>query len=322
MNSSDSGSENTSAQEHAPSISGQDGVALPSIQLTPIDGRILELSGWRQGAIISNESVQSLLKQGNINFFSEEAREFANDPDFIWVIITQSCDLVHVGVNEPMVEVILLKPSNKIDSNFKPLKNPRKIQLQHQDNHMDSAPHWRLTFSRDNLLSFSPESHLESEVLRGLRRWLSRRYKRSAFSGKFDARWKSLNSQGTRVDKKISKLLEILNDKVLMILIEGNVDKDLPEEDDYSISVIAVTKEQEDEDFMYNHIENPAFKGKTLAQLVDDLSEFLNSCNGIEVTSTFVESENTVSYKRIKNGFVWDTDALSEDSNLDTSDED
>lgn len=315
-----------STQEHEPSILGKNGVVVPSIpvetELVPIDGRILESSGWRQGAVISKESVQHLLKQGNINFFSEEAKKFAHDPDFIWVVITQSCDLVHVGLNEPMAEVILLKPSHKTDSNYKPLKNPRKIQLEHGKIHLDSAPHWRLTFSRDKLYHLTPDSHLENDVLRGLRRWLSRRYKRSAFSGKFDSRWKNPNPEGTKIDKKIIKLLEIINDKVIMILVEGNVDENLLDEEDYVISVIAVTENQEDEDFVYDYVDNPAFKGKNLTQMIDELSKFLNSCNGIKVSRTFVESEDTVSYKRIKNGFVWDTDALSENSGLDTSDED
>jgi hypothetical protein len=292
------------------------------IESFPMDfplGKQIELAGWVQGAFLDLQNILSLPNYENIYYYSKEAKEQILQKNMICIIISQSCDLVHSGAQEPVVEVLLLCQADNANPELQNLKNPRRIQIKHEEIIFESAAHWRITLPRTLLLQLRPVSILDSVQLKTLRRWLSRRYKRAAFAGEFERRWKQ-----KKFKDKIKSILKKINNKVEMILVIGNADKELDINEIYKISLIAVVYHAEDEDHILENLEPmDGIAQKTLHQIVKDLQDILNGCIGIEVQDFDIQTPEGVSYQTVKNSLIWDADAISDQvGGLDISDED
>ncbi len=296
---------------------------VPSVMPNLQTGQKIEAAKWLQGSFFKPEDSARLQQHGSIRFYSKDAELQALQSTSLWMVISQSCDLVHAGSEEPTVEILILITIEKSDSRLQNLKNPRRIQL--SKNQYETAAHWRLTLSRETLTEYLPntDSQLDETDLRTLRRWLARRYKRAAFAGEFENRWKQASKEdGKKVRKLIEDLLNRINNNVEMILVLGNAIEELPKESNYEISFVVIMHSLEDEEVIIPNPKDKKSKPQKLSDVIKEFSDHLNHCPGIVVADYELQVPTTVSYATIKNGLVWDADTISDQENLETSDED
>jgi len=154
-------------------------------------GTRIEKSGWRQGAFLPPSLIsQALGPSGH-----------SATPGDLYVVITQSCDLVHRKVEgEPWCEVLRLRRIPRSDATFEHGRNARKI---HVVVHEDGSPvpcealaYDRFFLPREKLVDAPPlaATALSADTEKNAAQWIARRYSRPAFPDSFNARVASQRS--------------------------------------------------------------------------------------------------------------------------------
>ena len=313
------------SSSRAPSQEGQPPLATPTLtHLAPSLGRQLETLGWVQGAVISPADHAALRPDPALRCLSAEAEQRLRDPETTWVVVSQSCDLVHSGSQEPVVEVMLLWTPQQAEVQVQHLKSPRRIQLSTPDGLLEGAAHTRFTLPREALAGCTPTSCLPLEALKTLRRFLARRYRRAAFAGEFERRWKQASGAQKHTAERVKKLITRLSPHVEMILVKGDASEELLATQNYRVSLVALIANLEDEDQVLTPpLEMGGVKHTTLAQAMQVFAELLGSCAGIENPVEWqFDTPDTLTYRTVLDGLVWDADAISDQADLPTADED
>lgn len=189
---------------------------------------------WRQGNILPIEVAQSL---GLVHHQVPECTRV--------IVGTHDCDLAHDPDSEPNIEVFVGKYIDKENGNFTSAKNPRKLHIFFEGN----SPQWiefeavtKQILSKQNLISISPnpsdEYVLDPQNREIFQKWLSIRYRRSAFPEEFDKR---MSTNG--LDRAIQKLIEPTGEHLVGIFFDvdnGYEVHRIDDEDTYTLNIILI----------------------------------------------------------------------------------
>lgn len=201
-------------------------------------GSVIRENGWQQGSILHNDDLR--------DYFGEQVEATDNT---IGIVITQTCDLVHHSLeSEPSVEILIGKIVEKPNNLFHNGKNPRKLQLRlaqtdTNEQFIDLVPHAKSISSRELLNDIKPatDKHLPEHDLRVLTSWLAARYDRPALPDAFNDRIHASTKGQEKIAKRISK-------SVVAVFIDIHPFQELPPEELYSVSLVAVVQRDFDGD--------------------------------------------------------------------------
>jgi hypothetical protein len=179
-------------------------------------------------------------------------------------------------------------------------KSPRRLHLEFETPEglrpFGVAVGDRIAISRRRLVERRPwESHsLRSQDRRLLAQWLAKRYDRAAFPAAFDARWKPVRD-------KIRRLLGRTGHFVDGVFLTVE-DRELPEEETYSIVVRGVISIESADD--------PTRRAQA-QECVDGLAALLAECAGIDVLDSALVQEDEFTLHDVSYAKYWDWDWLS-----------
>ena len=254
-------------------------------------GERISDNNWSQCCIVQNKELQRIVELP------------LGTPTAFLVVISQSCDLVHPTLeDEPYVECIECHPIEKEDGNFTHGKNPRRLHLSisngvgGRDQAVEILPYQIHRFDRVIMEGIFPskEYYLSEIACRILTLWLAARYVRAAFPDEF-------NNRINRVKKKLKKKASLLVESVTGIYIQILPDREIAEEDVYSVNLLALV--------------SVSFGGE-LAAVESTISEYASLMQDQCMEVQFkVLKENVVSVSTIRSYRQLDWDHISLRSN-------
>ncbi len=204
------------------------------------------------------------------------------------VLLSQDCDIVHEKLEEePILEFIVCTSNLQNDGNLRNGKNPRRLQLNHNDLTLTFFIHDRFFIKKDicSSLNFTEVDRLEEDNIRILKKWIGHRYTRSAFPDEFNRRISKSKKASKIASKEISE-------QISHIFFDVE-DKELLPEQDYNLNVLIVTEADEDKK----------------AEIEDKYFEALN-VNGVKV-NIHVVSEDDVPLSMLRKYKRWEKDSYS-----------
>lgn len=171
----------------------------------PLDAVVAQIrdNKWRQGQVVRTELNQEVAGLAGLEI----------DDAALCIIVSQSCNLVHHDLEaEPVVEIVVGRPTEKPDGRLKFARNPRCLHLQVMiggaSKYFEIHAKDRRVIPRGMLAKSSPsaDATLGAGELRVLLDWIWGRYQRTAFP---DAFQKRLGAVQEKLRKKAAKLLDI-----------------------------------------------------------------------------------------------------------------
>jgi hypothetical protein len=157
----------------------------------PIDPSQIHANGWCQGAVchLSKLSAEDL----GVPVIE------ASRADALAILVSHDCDVVHRGVNEPVVEWLVATPIAKKDRNsfYFDGRNPRRLHFDHHDAAYEIWARDRFMTPRKVLEQLSAETDLAltTKLTKLITRWLSKRYIRPAFPDAFNTRLRTIQEE-------------------------------------------------------------------------------------------------------------------------------
>ena len=252
------------------------------------DASCIEENGWRQGSVLTEDllNIESLK-----NFWKEEL-QIASP---LGIIISQDCDVVHCSFKtEPLVEILFGEIKDKINFGLTGCKSPRQLDLEVVST--DDSPPICVHFHVNNrirverrilLCDHGPNESIElsDDNVEELRHLISLRYTRPAFPNAFNER---ISTHG----EQIKELLKDESSSYLScIYLLLDHDTELPPDKIYKVFINACMREK--------HHQDPVKRTKA-QKLLNCLEETLDSCNGIEVAGSSLDSEAALSLHAIR----------------------
>jgi hypothetical protein len=148
-------------------------------------GEQIERNGWKQGDVIKNDEFPASIEGQLENI------------DHLFVITTQSCDLVHHRLeDEPYAECIECLRIDKLKGDYTFAKNPRRLHLlisytDGSEQPVEILAHRIYRFPREEMTTITPsaDKYLSERNCKTLIRWLACRYDRPAFPDEFQIDW-------------------------------------------------------------------------------------------------------------------------------------
>jgi hypothetical protein len=168
-------------------------------------------SGWKQGSLMRTTDLQA----SDVTWWPHTPTP--NSDDRV-VVLTQTCDLMHVSSEkEPVAELLLLRPVHKKRESFRRARHPRILQLND-----DQTPtfEWegvithRAWMPKEALLKISPCGAVADADLDSLVTWIANRYVRAALPDQF---WERLRHGKNR--KAYEDALDACADDVSDVLV-------------------------------------------------------------------------------------------------------
>ena len=203
-------------------------------------------------------------------------------------LLSQDCDIVHEKLEEePLLEFIICSSVIQNDGNLKNGKNPRRLQLIHNDLTLTFFIHDRFFIKKEicSSLNFTEADRLEEDNIRILKKWVGHRYTRSAFPDEFNKRLASSKNFSKIASKEISE-------QISHIFFDVE-DKELISEEIYHLNVLIVTEANENKK---SEIEDKYFEALDV--------------NGVEVKIHAV-SEDEVPLSMLRKYKRWEKDSYS-----------
>lgn len=140
---------------------------------------------WRQGNIFPKEAHSILAEQLRIDLTD----------DCACIVVTHSCSILHEHFEqEPVIEILVARPSDKLDGNAMYVRNPRRLHFSLSvTEEQKSFEVWakdRYRLPREILAKYRPDTnrYFEKNNLLTLVAWLVARYERAAFPDNFQER--------------------------------------------------------------------------------------------------------------------------------------
>jgi len=258
------------------------------------DANHVKRNGWRQGSVLPQSLVVSLVHQGLIEAAADNER---------FVVISHDCDVTNRRFDvEPSFEVLRAKQldQEQIEGNRTWGKNPREYHLEHFQN--DDSCIWefsirdRFVLPRTCLAETQPDSLLafQERHIRALTHWVARRYVRAAFPDAFVDRTRPAKDRLRKPLKNMGKSLT-----AIFIIVS---DDELPEDEPYRILVYGSMLVDD-----YANREKQFNAQKAL----NAVEAALGSCKGIEVNKSILVSEADLSFDDRRKLKRWDFDDLT-----------
>ncbi|BFM88517.1 MULTISPECIES: hypothetical protein [Acinetobacter calcoaceticus/baumannii complex] len=197
----------------------------------------MEDLGWRQGGIVNQQDVQTILSCSNISY-SEE---------IILIVASGSCDVANL--NDPCIEFSIAKKIESYNSTFGFNKNPRRLNLKLEVllsekeiifEAVELLGHEKIQIKKTEIpegIVPDPTRILSAEELRYYVDWLAGRYKRPAFPTTFDRRLDTV-----WLKKKRLKAADKVNELVLGIYAKVYPETELQEHENYAVNMFVMVK--------------------------------------------------------------------------------
>jgi hypothetical protein len=193
---------------------------------------------WRQGHVLSDDAIQSLFPNARGSGFD------------VAMVISHDCDLAQLPDAEPIVEMILGKRIDKLDGNYSFAKNARRLHLSFTSGgatlHIDILATQKTAITKEQLADYEPNGavRLTPEERSILQRWLSARYRRSAFPDEFDGR---LESAGVR--ERLVRILKPFGSVIVAMYFDVDKGEEVNregEDEPYTLFIYLLYTEQND----------------------------------------------------------------------------
>jgi hypothetical protein len=230
--------------------------------------------GWRSGSVIPNEMIGEF-----ICHLVRPGKTSADVSVDDWVVVvSQTCDVVALKLEaEPFVEILHCKPVPKLRQQYKELRSTRILDFKPNRETHDSivlsahAVADRYFIPRELLRAIVPDATRRLSRVATIRvmEWLALRYTRPAWPDDFVFRISPLKDE-------LEAALEPLSDDIAQVRVGiYKVDRELIEDESYSVSVYFVV----DEEVWEADVEGRSKIYAAFAKFVTTL----NCCKGIEV---------------------------------------
>jgi hypothetical protein len=203
--------------------------------MTELEARIRD-ANWRQGNLVQEDWTKLLLD-----------RCLDNQPTALkWakrlVVINQDCDIVADEDREPYIELLVGSTVRTSRPDFQKGKNPRWLQLPYSGGVLEFSIHNRFRVAKGDFVEVRRDidNPLDDSSKDYLRRWLGRRYLRSAFPDAFNAR---LNTSKTLISFEKSELA-----KKVSVILFATVEEELMAESVYPLKALIGISDDTSED--------------------------------------------------------------------------
>lgn len=247
----------------------------------------------RQGDLISSEVFHGISDKICL-------LELKTSCELYFVLLSQDCDIVHNEIaEEPFLEFIVCSSVENCNGNLKNGKNPRKLQLIDKDKILEFLIHDRVFVKKSKCsgLDFNCTECLDEDNIRILKKWVAKRYTRSAFPDEFNNRIYSSKKFSKIASKEISEhISHVFFDVEDVELIAGQ---------NYHLNVLIVTEADEN-----------------IREKIDDAYTDALDVEGVELQLRVV-TEDEVTLSMLRTYKRWEKDSYSlhgEDAPLDEID--
>ncbi len=157
------------------------------------------------------------------------------------VLLSQDCDIVHKLIEEePLLEFIVCSSIEESNGNLKNGKNPRKLQLVHNDLILEFFIHDKIYVEKQLCadLDLSQLTRLKNDNINILKKWAGQRYTRAAFPDEFNKRLSTSKKFLKIASKQIST-------QVSQVFFDVE-DKELSSDQNYHLDVLIVSDSSEE----------------------------------------------------------------------------
>ncbi len=232
-------------------------------------------NGWRQGKLISPETVRA----EQINFVcSFEASGVSG-----FFIVSQTCDIAQPDFSkEPFIECLAVFPIDKKETLKVDGRNARNYHFEHEGKYY-SSDIWSSGYIDKEIAvttDISGEVELPEKLTKGLAQWRARRYTRTAWPDAFNRRTKRFFKS-----KSWKKMLENISASIHGVYI----------------SIIPLEETEEDYKvtfkFVLNNEKESTNVVSKITDEVDGVLENLDDADGIQCLNfedEFLENEDTI----------------------------
>jgi hypothetical protein len=257
----------------------------------PLDPSRIQANGWHQGAVCQLSTLAA-----DDSSLLARAPNFAGS-DALAILVSHDCDIVHRGVNEPVVEWVVAMPIAKNDSRCLYGRNPRQLHFVHLDTNYEVWARDRLTTTRALLERVSAETRLELplKLTTLVTHWLSKRYIRSAFPDAFDDRLQP-------VQRDIRKALDDSHRFLRDLLIHVEPKSELAAEQIYHVSILGIMTGEDFKD---------AEQRESCQAVLKQLEIHLAQCANVIVEDCELQSADSTPISVLDYYEMWDFDYLS-----------
>jgi hypothetical protein len=256
---------------------------------------------WRQGHILPDDAIDILFPK---------ARRLGFD---VALVISHDCDLAQLPGAEPRVEIILGKWIDKLDGNYSFAKNARRLHLSFTNGdaplHVDILTIQKTAIEKKQLADFRPYDavRLTPEERSILQRWLSMRYRRSAFPDEFNRR---LESAGVR--ERLVKILRPLGSIIVAMYVDIDKGEEVNregEDDPYNLLIYLLYTVEND----LEGLEKAQATADSIGKLFRD--KFYKSATrtwkNVELEGCIPISDQAMTYAESVNLTRWNADYIS-----------
>jgi hypothetical protein len=258
-------------------------------------------TSWRQGQVLPDDAIPLLFPK---------ARELGFD---VAVIISHDCDLAQLPDVEPKVEIILGKRIAKLDGNYSFAKNARRLHLPFTSGgaplRIDILATQKTAIEKAQLAGFEPNGavKLTPEERSILQRWLSARYRRSAFPDEFDRR---LESAGVR--QRLVKILKPLGSVIVAMYFDVDKGEEVNregEDEPYNLLIYLLYTEQNDP----NCLEKAQATAESIEELFRDrfYKGATRTWKNVELEGCIPISDQAMTYAQSVALTRWNADYIS-----------
>lgn len=196
---------------------------------------------WRQGLVLQHQVALEL------NLISKDESE-----QTIAIVISHDCDIANSQIREPMVELVIGRPIDKLGTDSHG-KTARRLHIEFQTESelraFELIATEKTECAKELVLATSPRTDLS--LSRGnivtLQRWLAARYHRAAFATEFERR---LKLKPAHVDKKIAKAVAEPSEHILAVFfnVDDSTEKHQTDlNDTYQLDIILLYDSSKDE---------------------------------------------------------------------------
>ncbi|MFW1664646.1 hypothetical protein [Acinetobacter ursingii] len=259
----------------------------------------MEELGWRQGSIVSQQHVNTILLSCKLPY-SEE---------IILIVASGSCDVANL--NDPYIEFSIAKKIDSYNGTFGFNKNPRKLHLKMDillsememiSGAVELLGHEKIQIKKTDIPEgIVPDRTkiLSVQELRYYVDWLAGRYKRPAFPTTFDRRLDAV-----WVKKKRLKEADKVNDLILGVYAKVYPEAELSEHQNYAVNMFVMVRS------------NLSIEEKASVQsLIDSYKEAFTEAHMQLDTSIPMITEDKISVQRFKEYQRFNMDELSYKNN-------
>jgi hypothetical protein len=258
-----------------------------------LDTARIQTNGWRQGAVCQ----KSTLTADDTSAYPVIS-SFGGD-SALAILISHDCDIVHPGINEPVVEWLVATPIAKKDRDHLCLhgRNPRRLHFEHHDTVYEVLAQNRVTTSRAVLERVSAEANLSltAHLTTLVTHWISKRYIRPAFPDAFNTRLQT-------AQRDIRRALENGHQLFRYLLIHVEPMSELAADETYYLSILGIMVKEDYEN---------AERREQCQRVINQLEGDVEACANVSVKDCELQSADSTPISVLDYYRPWDFDYLS-----------